>query len=452
MEVSYRSIFGIAKVNKAAKLAAERAEKAAAEYKQCLEDKESQIRVLTSRLAKVKDEAVAQVASINSVLEEEKTAHDVVQAELLESRAYGERILAAHDSIQSEYISRSTALQNTHRDLEAKKQEGAGLQKELACALQEVGQLRESIVASGVDKSALGADIETLRKSLADLEGTQLRTASKLQTAKEDLVMEQLHREAKVHQVSLTLSAAQDDLVTTRGSLKAAQTQARYIQAALHVEHVKRVQNMEAFKTERARLMRSMSAAHAHIDGLKRALQTAEKKVNKELAYSAEFQTSLHLAESKNEELSLSFTRKEKILFRAINYAKQQFDEERAAKEAALAEVEDLKAALAAKEGNHQEICMVVAQLLMFLSTGPINASILNLVLPTQRASANALGVLAIHVLGDVPSPLLIGIVSDHASLLQAVKLVPAAILVSAGIWICAALAQRSGPEAKPGR
>jgi len=87
-------------------------------------------------------------------------------------------------------------------------------------------------------------------------------------------------------------------------------------------------------------------------------------------------------------------------------------------------------------------VCMVMAQLLMFLSTGPINAAIVNLVLPTQRASANALGVLAIHLLGDVPSPLLIGIVSDHTSLLRAVKLVPVAILIAAAIWAYAALAE----------
>jgi MFS family permease len=87
-------------------------------------------------------------------------------------------------------------------------------------------------------------------------------------------------------------------------------------------------------------------------------------------------------------------------------------------------------------------VCMVIAQLLMFLSTGPINASIVNLVLPTQRASANALGVLSIHLLGDVPSPFLIGIVSDHTSLLRAVKLVPVAILIAAAIWAYAALAQ----------
>jgi len=96
-------------------------------------------------------------------------------------------------------------------------------------------------------------------------------------------------------------------------------------------------------------------------------------------------------------------------------------------------------------------VCMVMAQLLMFLSTGPINAAILNLVLPTQRASANALGVFAIHVLGDVPSPLLIGALSDHSSLEHAVKLVPAAVIVAAAIWFWAARAQRATPVGSRG-
>jgi sugar phosphate permease len=87
-------------------------------------------------------------------------------------------------------------------------------------------------------------------------------------------------------------------------------------------------------------------------------------------------------------------------------------------------------------------VCMVIAQLMMFLSTGPINATIVNLVKPTERASANALGVFTIHVLGDVPSPWLIGKVSDIFSLSQAVKIVPVAILISAGIWGWAARAQ----------
>jgi predicted MFS family arabinose efflux permease len=92
-------------------------------------------------------------------------------------------------------------------------------------------------------------------------------------------------------------------------------------------------------------------------------------------------------------------------------------------------------------------IGMVIAQLMMFLSTGPINASIMNLVLPTQRASANALGVFTIHLLGDVPSPIIIGMLSDASSLAQAVKIVPIAILVAAAVWAVGALAQ---PQGKP--
>jgi MFS family permease len=93
-------------------------------------------------------------------------------------------------------------------------------------------------------------------------------------------------------------------------------------------------------------------------------------------------------------------------------------------------------------------VCMIIAQLCMFMSTGPINASIVNLVRPTQRASANALGVFAIHCFGDVPSPWLIGKISDMYSLAQAVKIVPVAILVAAAIWAWAARAQRLSGDA----
>jgi hypothetical protein len=53
-----------------------------------------------------------------------------------------------------------------------------------------------------------------------------------------------------------------------------------------------------------------------------------------------------------------------------------------------------------------------------------------------------------------VPSPWLIGKISDVYSLAQAVKIVPLAILVSAGIWVWAARAQRScgdGASLEPG-
>jgi MFS family permease len=101
-------------------------------------------------------------------------------------------------------------------------------------------------------------------------------------------------------------------------------------------------------------------------------------------------------------------------------------------------------------------VCMVIAQLMMFLSTGPINAAIVNLVLPNERASAVALEIFAIHLLGDCISPYLIGLLSDKFSLAQAVKIVPAVVVISAALWAWAARAQtttnstRSGPQTAP--
>jgi MFS family permease len=100
-------------------------------------------------------------------------------------------------------------------------------------------------------------------------------------------------------------------------------------------------------------------------------------------------------------------------------------------------------------------VCMVIAQLMMFMSTGPINASIVNLVLPNERASAVALEIFVIHLLGDCISPYLIGRLSDAFSLAQAVKIVPAVVVISAALWAWAARSQSAtthpnGPRTAP--
>jgi MFS family permease len=86
-------------------------------------------------------------------------------------------------------------------------------------------------------------------------------------------------------------------------------------------------------------------------------------------------------------------------------------------------------------------VCMVIAQLLLFLSTGPVNAAILNLVPPLERASAVALSIFAIHLLGDAVSPILIGRLSDASSLAVAVGVVPVAVVVAGALWCLAARA-----------
>jgi MFS transporter, Spinster family, sphingosine-1-phosphate transporter len=83
---------------------------------------------------------------------------------------------------------------------------------------------------------------------------------------------------------------------------------------------------------------------------------------------------------------------------------------------------------------------LVLAELLLFASTGPVNSVIVNVVAPGERASAVALSIFAIHALGDVPSPSLIGRISDATSLATGVLVVPVAIALSGAIWTFAAL------------
>jgi MFS family permease len=95
---------------------------------------------------------------------------------------------------------------------------------------------------------------------------------------------------------------------------------------------------------------------------------------------------------------------------------------------------------------------IVVAELLIFASTGPINSAIVNLVAPERRATAVAASIFAIHILGDVPSPALLGLISDRTSLAQAVLIIPVAVLVGGLIWTYAAWrgARHVGVEATP--
>lgn len=87
---------------------------------------------------------------------------------------------------------------------------------------------------------------------------------------------------------------------------------------------------------------------------------------------------------------------------------------------------------------------IVIAEILVFASTGPINSAIVNLVSPTERASAVALSIFMMHILGDVPSPPLIGYLSDLHGLAKAFLIVPVAILISGVIWTYAAARKTS--------
>jgi MFS family permease len=93
---------------------------------------------------------------------------------------------------------------------------------------------------------------------------------------------------------------------------------------------------------------------------------------------------------------------------------------------------------------------IVVAELLLFMSTGPVNAAIANIVSPYERASAMALSIFVIHLLGDVPSPPLIGHLAVSGSLARAVMIVPVALAIGGAIWLLCARADRRAAHPAP--
>jgi MFS family permease len=82
---------------------------------------------------------------------------------------------------------------------------------------------------------------------------------------------------------------------------------------------------------------------------------------------------------------------------------------------------------------------IIGAEVLIFMCTGPINSAIVNAVPPLERATAVGLSVFVMHFLGDIPSPPLIGMLSDASTLERGVLIVPVAVLLSGLIWSYAA-------------
>ncbi len=86
---------------------------------------------------------------------------------------------------------------------------------------------------------------------------------------------------------------------------------------------------------------------------------------------------------------------------------------------------------------------LIAAELLIFASTSPINAVIVADVPAVSRAAAMAGSILTIHLLGDVPAPLIIARISEQSSLATAVLVIPIAALGCGIIWTYAARQER---------
>ena len=80
-----------------------------------------------------------------------------------------------------------------------------------------------------------------------------------------------------------------------------------------------------------------------------------------------------------------------------------------------------------------------VAVFLIFLGTGPVNAATLNAVPANLRATAMAGQLFALHVFGDMFSPKLIGIISDHSDLRYGLAATLVTMVLAAAIFLVGA-------------
>ncbi len=84
--------------------------------------------------------------------------------------------------------------------------------------------------------------------------------------------------------------------------------------------------------------------------------------------------------------------------------------------------------------GKPMIVGIFAAEFLLLLNTGPLNAAVINSVGPHVRAAALAANIFVFHLLGDVPSPALIGYMSDRFSLRLAFVAPVVAIALSSSI------------------
>jgi MFS transporter, Spinster family, sphingosine-1-phosphate transporter len=88
-----------------------------------------------------------------------------------------------------------------------------------------------------------------------------------------------------------------------------------------------------------------------------------------------------------------------------------------------------------------------MAEFFLFLNTGPLNAVVLGCVPAQIRATAMAVNIFFIHLLGDAISPAIIGAVSDRTNLHVGVMITPPIMVVSGIILL---LAIRTAGSAEP--
>jgi len=78
---------------------------------------------------------------------------------------------------------------------------------------------------------------------------------------------------------------------------------------------------------------------------------------------------------------------------------------------------------------------LAMAELLLFINTGPSNTILVNVTLPDVRTTALALNIFVIHALGDVLSPVVMGATADRSNLTTAFLYTGGVVLLGGLLW-----------------
>ncbi len=91
--------------------------------------------------------------------------------------------------------------------------------------------------------------------------------------------------------------------------------------------------------------------------------------------------------------------------------------------------------ALNTSDNNIFFVMLFAVQACMFAASAPVNTAILTAVPPAITATAFAVSIFAMHALGDLISPTIVGWISDQANLKTGMLLLPCFVLLSGFIW-----------------
>ena len=81
-------------------------------------------------------------------------------------------------------------------------------------------------------------------------------------------------------------------------------------------------------------------------------------------------------------------------------------------------------------------LMIFIAVFFLFFNTGPSNTALANVTPPMVRATAFALNIFIIHVLGDATSPALIGVVRDRWNMDVALGGVAVMMIIAGILWL----------------